>query len=316
MLLPKMNIPATLILLTSLMIAVIVSGCELSAEEEKPFQVINAVSSEGVDEEYMPVNATDTFYPDTPEIFVVTEVEGGQEGMGFTASWIWETEEDYHIQDTQVELPRGASKPYFSMTCPDEGWPAGRYRVELNTEEKLAATVNFQVIEREESLEEEEEETHAAAPPGMEIFTDREMGFAIPYPEHWVYERPQENLVIFSGPEGTDEYYTTINVQNLLSTRQGGIYSDVESIYQDYKEQFEEAEGEVVHKEIELTGETPFMNLLSYYFLEGEEFWQWMIVVQRDEDIFHQLTYTAPEDLFDNYKDLAEEMMFKMELID
>lgn len=158
-----------------------------------------------------------------------------------------------------------------------------------------------------------------AVPPDMQLFSDPSLGFAVAYPKHWIQEWINDYSIIFSGPEGSDEYFTTVNIQNLASVNIGGNYTDLDSIYQDFQDQMQSTGGDVLAMSSGIlpvgSREMPVMFISSYFYMEGEEFWQWIALVQRNENIFHQFNFTAPTEFFVGYVHIAEEMYSTFELI-
>ena len=149
---------------------------------------------------------------------------------------------------------------------------------------------------------------------GMEIFDGHELGFRIHYPADWIYE-PGNNLVVFSGREGTDDYYTTVNLQNLAW---GELYHDFQDFYDDYRDQVTPAGGS-----LSLLQETSFsqngrtfsaIEFNAEYHMEGEKLKQWIMAIDRGDGAFHQFSYTAPEDLFQKNYHIAEEMLSLLEM--
>jgi len=164
--------------------------------------------------------------------------------------------------------------------------------------------------------EDEEPEAHDRVEPGetatpdasMNTFTDEQLGFSISYPEEWIYETG-ENLVIFSGAENSDDYFTTINIQNLLW---GEIYHDFYDFYEDYRQQISQAGGSVSElSEANVAQGGHDFNIVEFtaeYEMEGEAFRQWVVGLDRGDGIFHQFSYTAPLDLYHRNYQVAEEM--------
>jgi len=157
------------------------------------------------------------------------------------------------------------------------------------------------------------EEVSATTTNGNNTFTEPGYGYTISYPQHWIYEKDDSNSVIFSGPEGTDEYYTTVTVQTLFSTEAGGNYSNLDDIYQELYDQFDEMNGifdlyeEDTHpyKGIRY----PMIVFDTIYRLDGEDFWQYVILFERDQHAFHAVYYTVPLELIELSTDVFTEML-------
>ncbi len=156
----------------------------------------------------------------------------------------------------------------------------------------------------------EEGETETAREE-MRVFDESGFGFTVSYPNNWIYET-DAFLVVFSGPENTDEYFTTVNIQNLIKGGEG--YSNLEEIYKDYREQFLTVNairiGEIEYEVFEQDNtEYPMMVFDVEYERENENFKQIIIVIERaDDQIYHQFSYTAPVDLYELSEDIADQM--------
>jgi hypothetical protein len=153
---------------------------------------------------------------------------------------------------------------------------------------------------------------------GTRVFDESGFGFTVSYPNNWIYET-DGFLVVFSGPENTDEYFTTINIQNLIKGEGG--YSTLEDIYKDYKEQFLTVNSTRIGKmEYEIfeqdNAEYPMMVFDVEYERENENFKQTILVIERPGQIYHQFSYTAPVDLYELSEGTADRMFesFKMVL--
>ncbi len=140
--------------------------------------------------------------------------------------------------------------------------------------------------------------------PGMKLFAEPGYGFTVNYPQDWIFEKDLEKIaVIFSGPEGTDEYYTTVTFQTVFSRDLGGYYDSLEELYTDLKSQHEEVGGKIHSYEeqtFEYHGATyPMINYDTTFQMNGEDVWRYVIILERDQHAFHQISYTAPIDLID-----------------
>lgn len=148
-----------------------------------------------------------------------------------------------------------------------------------------------------------EESARSGALPGM--FSDPQLGYAIAYPEDWIVERPSGFTIVIGGPEGTEAYYATINVQNLASRNLGGVYGSVDDVYAEFKGQVEGAGGRTYDRQDYALnwsgGVAAGLEFMAEYRLQGQPMRQWIVVIQRNDNIFHQFSYTAPADLYEQY---------------
>ena len=109
-----------------------------------------ATMAKGVDETTLkPVEKTDTFSTDTPEIFLSAKFSNAPSETEIASEWIYVEGEiadlkDYLIDTVSVEVS-GTDYLYFSMPVPDQGWPRGQYQVVLYIDGEEAETVSFTV---------------------------------------------------------------------------------------------------------------------------------------------------------------------------
>ena len=170
------------------------------------------------------------------------------------------------------------------------------------------------------SADPDSEDVEMDAPDGWQIYADSSLGLALIYPDHWIYDQPNEYTVIFSGPEGGEDYFSTVSLQNVATTSIGGIHEDVQSAYEDYREQLEAGGGSILAaiggaEQPVGSREKVLYNVNISYTLDGEDYGQWSEIFERDGNIIHQFSYTAPLDIYGDYSDIAEKMRESLELI-
>lgn len=199
------------------------------------------------------------------------------------------------------ETPSPAETPETDETAPSEG----------STSEQLADMGGGEVEATSEPSSAMVEDP-PPPPEGMQVFRAESLGYQIAFPDHWIREAADQNTMIFSGPEGTEEYYTTVTIQNIASDRAGGVHNSTESVSEEVIRQYRETGGDVLARvsgRIEIAGGEYLMTDYSAnYFLNGEEFYVWAVVVQRDENVFHQVSYTAPPEFYEMSSDIAQLM--------
>lgn len=103
----------------------------------------------GVDAEMKPVNPTDTFGVNTPEIFCSMKLSNAPDETEILSEWIYvkgeaEGVEDYTIDSVGVTTD-GTRYLYFSLPRPDAGWPVGEYLLNLYVDGKKQESVSFDV---------------------------------------------------------------------------------------------------------------------------------------------------------------------------
>ena len=98
---------------------------------------------------FKPVQATDSFSIDAPEIFLSAKFSNAPSETEITAEWIYVEGEvegmtDFLIDTVSVEVS-GTDYLYFSRLMPDTGWPRGQYAVKLYIDGTAAETATFTV---------------------------------------------------------------------------------------------------------------------------------------------------------------------------
>lgn len=147
-------------------------------------------------------------------------------------------------------------------------------------------------------------------------FNIPEFGFTIDYPIDWTAVRPTQHRLVISGQEGTDAFYATVTVQNVMPSIDGSAGEKVQSVISDLKRELESnTQG------IKYFGERPFtydrsglqlngQQFLATYTYDSTRFRKWAMVLPRQHgDVIHIWSYTAPEDRFNSYRVIAENML-------
>jgi hypothetical protein len=148
-------------------------------------------------------------------------------------------------------------------------------------------------------------------------YTNVEGRYSIKYPDNWIYENAGKGSVIFSGKKDTPSYFSTVNIQTLLTKKSGGEYGSVKDVIDDIKKQ--------VLKE---SPKTTFLNennydltikngsqlngkfLIFIYSYEGHIIEQWQIVIPRnDGQVFYTWAYTAPLSQYNQDLPIAKAML-------
>jgi len=152
------------------------------------------------------------------------------------------------------------------------------------------------------------------------LFDGKDLGYTMAYPSDWIVERPdpKSSIVMFSGKQGTEAYDATINIQNLMTTKTGGKYTDADSVVKDMQDQVKAGATDVKYpmetrevsyttqKGVELKGK----QFVVEYTRDGKTSRQWQVILPRPEGGYiYMLAFTAPTNLFDKYTDLAQAMV-------
>lgn len=118
---------------------------------------VEAVMAEDKDSE-----PTDVFGADTPELFAFFTSEGTKKGDKFRAVWTAEDVGDAADANTKIDeatltADQDDFRGSFSLTKPTDGWPEGKYRVDIYVGDKLATTVKFTIEPEAESSVDQQE---------------------------------------------------------------------------------------------------------------------------------------------------------------
>ena len=135
---------ARLILLGAILGGLTLAGCSFTTAK-----LSEATMCLGVDSETKPLNPTDTFGLNTPEIFCSVKLSNAPEDTEVASEWVYVKGEaegvtDYVI-DTRALTADGTVYMWFSYPRPDGGWPVGEYRLNLYIDGKEAVSLPFTV---------------------------------------------------------------------------------------------------------------------------------------------------------------------------
>ena len=136
------------IIMASLLLAIPLIGCEGEVSFTTA-SLSEATMCQSVDEDMRPVDATDVFTPDTPEIFCSFKLSNAPPDTEIKSEWIYVEGElegvtDHLITDWSMTAD-GTHYIYASITRPDEGWPKGDYRLILYVDGKEELSVPYTI---------------------------------------------------------------------------------------------------------------------------------------------------------------------------
>jgi hypothetical protein len=133
------------VILASLLLAISLTACEVTTAS-----LSEATMCRSVDSDMRPIDATDIFATDTPEIFCSVKLSSAPSDTEVKSEWIYvqgelEDTENYLIDDYTLTT-EGTLHLGFSLTKPEAGWPKGEYKVVLyvDGEEKLSVPFTVQ----------------------------------------------------------------------------------------------------------------------------------------------------------------------------
>jgi len=133
------------IIVVLLLLAISFTACEVTTAS-----LSEATMCQSVDNDDMrPIDATDIFTTDTPEIFCSVKLSSAPPDTEVKAEWIYvqgelEDTGNYLIDDYSVTA-EGTLYLGFSLTKPEAGWPKGEYKVILYVDGKEKLSVPFTV---------------------------------------------------------------------------------------------------------------------------------------------------------------------------
>ncbi len=102
----------------------------------------------GISPQYEIVKPTNVFVNDTPEIFCVWTADAPQ---GAEIRGVWMAEDVGKVAPPNTKITEAAEKvPFsregnFSLSKPNNGWPVGKYRLEIYISGKLVKAMPFSI---------------------------------------------------------------------------------------------------------------------------------------------------------------------------
>lgn len=125
-------------------------------------------------------------------------------------------------------------------------------------------------------------------------------GFSTELPDTWVslsQKTATGTALVFSGPQGTDEFYTTVNLQVVIRKLSDTLDARADELEQQFATapQF----SRLSRTRFVLAGQPAIRLVVTYQQPGGtERFKQDQVIAERG-DYYYMLGYTAPADLFD-----------------
>lgn len=164
-----------------------------------------------------------------------------------------------------------------------------------------------------------DEGKQSTATPGAltKKYDNQDSRYTMSYPATWEYEKSGDGTIIFSGKRGSPAYFSTVNIQTVLTKKSGGDFSTVKQFMADIKLQAKTQSPDVKFLEsgpIDLGEKSGIKEKGEYtvftYRYKDQEFKQWQIVVLRDDgQVFYAWAYTAPIKQYPDSEDIAKAML-------
>ena len=134
------------IIVASLLLAISFTACDAGVTTAS---LSEATMCRSVDNDMHPIDATDIFTTNTPEIFCSVKLSYAPPDTEVKAEWIYvqgelEDVENYLIDDYSLTA-EGTLYLSFSLTKPEAEWPKGEYKVILYVDGKEKLSVPFTV---------------------------------------------------------------------------------------------------------------------------------------------------------------------------
>jgi hypothetical protein len=151
----------------------------------------------------------------------------------------------------------------------------------------------------------------------VKTYQNHDSRYSIQYPGDWEVDTPEQGLVVFNGPRDTPAFYSTINVQTVLTKKNGGEYATIDDFIKDIKKQ-----ARLQSKDTKFLNQVPYslprgaldpLKGTSFEFIytyQHVTFKQWQIVLLRpDNQVFYAWAYTSPLDQYDKDLSIAKAML-------
>lgn len=146
-------------------------------------------------------------------------------------------------------------------------------------------------------------------------YEDKPNQYSIKYPKDWSHDNQAKGTLLFRGQQGTPAYFTTVNIQTILTRKTGGEYSNVNALISALKKQLmeqttnakilDEGKVELPTNPQKIQGE----YIIATYNYKQVAYKQMQFVVIRDDGLaLYAWAYTAPVKLYDASLPIAKAM--------
>ncbi|EKD70208.1 MAG: hypothetical protein ACD_46C00601G0005 [uncultured bacterium] len=151
----------------------------------------------------------------------------------------------------------------------------------------------------------------------INMFDNQLSRYSIKYPNSWEYEKENDSTLILGGKRGTRSYYSTINIQTILTKYTGGSFLTVKNFMRDIVKQIkhQSPDAKVIEKgPVELMGadgkKIHGEYVIFTYTYDALPYKQWQVVVLRnDKQVFYTWGFTSRVGQYENDLSLAKAML-------
>ncbi len=117
------------------------AGCSFTTAK-----FVDLETSSAIDEDYMPIAPTSTFYTTTPVIYLTGSIEGATIDSIIQVDWYYvEGSSEEYIADSLLTIDEINMYFYFSLSKPTNDWPIGDYEIRIYLDLDLVETVTFTI---------------------------------------------------------------------------------------------------------------------------------------------------------------------------
>jgi len=197
-------------------LAIGLAGCEAECAVSTAGLSDAAMATAINEETKAPTTAASTFAPETPAIFATVKLSNAPADTRVKATFHYLEGGDRQITEDEVKAG-GTRYVSFTLSPPDNGWPAGQYetRFELNGKEAMRLPFNVVPAPTAAAVEAAPDSAQKAktAQPAVKLMRDDTFGFAFEIPATWTYRLNPNKDYVVEGPKGTDAYELSVILQ-------------------------------------------------------------------------------------------------------
>lgn len=135
-----------------------------------------------------------------------------------------------------------------------------------------------------------------------ELFDNPNSKYSIRYPADWEYTQPDAGTVVIGGKKGLPSYESTLNIQTILTKKNGGKYNTLDELMNSIKKQIMSAPdiNIIVEDYIKLEKNANRIGMdgkfmVFTYTYAGKKYQQMQFVfINKKREIFYAVAYTSP----------------------